>query len=401
MEWIDVPDAWACIEREVRPLPPETLPLQRAVGRVLARPVRTDREYPPFDRAAMDGFAVRSEDVGGARDGAPVRLEVVGEATPGGAFAGEAGPGTAVRIMTGAPVPPGWDSVVPVERTSGFDTNPVSIHAPVRRRQNVAGRGSERAAGELLYDAGRRLLEPDIGALAMVGAQRIEVGRRPRVAVLATGDELVPADTAPRPTQIRDSNSPMLAALAAAEAAQVVVLGSAPDVRAELDTIVSRGLQADLLVVSGGVSMGAYDFVGEALAAAGVRFHFERVRVQPGKPVAFGSHVAGVVLALPGNPVSALVTFRLFGRTVLRCLQGMKQLRPVWGRAHAAFEWRRRSPKWVLLPGRSVDEGAAVERVPCTGSGDLLAYARASCQIVLPPDLERVAPGDRVWVWPL
>ncbi len=399
-DWIEVEEAWSRIEQLVKPLPSETIELADAPSRVLAESIRCDRDYPPFDRAAMDGFAVRSEDVMGAAPDAPVELDVVGEATPGCAFEASAPPSGAVRIMTGAPVPAGWDSVVPVESTSGFETPRVRVFAATRAGQHVAPRGIERRDGETLFEVGHQVRDVDVGALAMAGASRLRVAARPRIAVLSTGDELVAFEKQPGPTQIRNSNAPMLAALAERDG-PVEFLGAVEDSRARTYAAVKRGLEHDLLLVTGGVSMGAYDWVGAALQDAGVTLHFRRVALQPGKPVVFGTHARGAVLALPGNPVSAYTTFRLFAQPLLRCLQGASDVRPHWGRATARFEWQRRAPKCILLPGRILPNGGAVERVRYTGSGDLMAYARANCQIVLPTHGGDVRSGDPVHVWPL
>jgi len=399
-DWIQIEDAWSHIEREVGALAQEDVDLHAARGRVLATVVRADRDFPPFDRAAMDGFAVRSVDVRAASSHAPIELDIVGEATPGNAYLGSGDAPGAVRIMTGAPLPAGWDRVVPVESTSGFDGPTVRVFAALHPGANVSRRGIERTAGDTLYEPGHRVRDVDVGILAMAGVSRVRVVRRPHVAVLSTGDELVAYDQQPGPTQIRNSNAPMLAAMAGTEG-EVHLLGRVADTRAATAEAVSRGLRHDVLLITGGISMGAYDWVGTALEAARVEVHFRRVALQPGKPVLFGTHPAGVVLALPGNPVSAYTTVRLFALPVLRRLQGMRRTRPLWVRAAARFAWRRRGPKCILLPGRIADAGAAVERVPYTGSGDLMAYARADCQIVLPCTQESVQPGDPVWVWPL
>jgi molybdopterin molybdotransferase len=301
--------------------------------------------------------------------------------------------------MTGAAVPEGWDAVVPVEEASGFAAAEVEIRATVSPDQNVTRRGRERRAGEALLAPGRRLGAADVGALAMVGAARPRVGRRARVAVLATGNELVAHDGSPGPFAIRNSNSPMLAALARPFAAGVELLGVARDERHAIEKALRHGLEADLLLVSGGVSMGAYDHVGECLEALGVRFEFRRVALQPGKPTAFGTHARGSVLALPGNPVSAFTTFRLFGACALRRLEGDAETRPAWDPRPARFAWKRHHAKALLLPGRCA--GGGVDRAPYAGSGDLLAYARADCQIVLLPDVRQVEPGDPVAVWRL
>jgi len=395
---IEVEAAWDCIERVLQPLASEDVLLGSAVGRVLASAVHCDRDYPPFARAAMDGFAVRAVDVARASPGAAVQLQVIGESTPGIGFEGVARDGTAIRIMTGAAVPAGWDSVVPVEHTSGFGGETVQVTQASGAGDHIVPRGVERRAHESVYEPGHALTAADVGALAMLGMHRVHVHRLPALVILSTGNELVSHDRAVEALQIRDSNAPMLAALAAARAS-VRMLGHAVDTRQDLEAPIALGLQSDLMIVTGGVSKGAYDFVGEVLQSAGVHMHFAGVSLQPGKPVAFGTHAQGAVLALPGNPVSALTTFRLFGLPVLLRLQGARATRPVWTPFRARFSWVRRNPKCLVLPGRRDEDG--VERVPYAGSGDLLAYARADCQIVLNRGIDRVEPGDMVPVWPL
>ena len=400
-EWVDLESAWNHIESALQPLPSEAVSLDAACGRVLAQSVQVDRDQPAFDRAAMDGFAVHSDDVRSAAPETPVRLRIVGESRPGSGFAAAYAPGTAVRIMTGAPVPHGWDAVVPVEATSGFESEPVSVRASAAPGQHLTRRASERRAGEDLLDPGRVLTAADVGALATVGMTRVQVHRRADVAILATGDELVPPAAVPEQHQIRNSNTPQLHSLIAASARQVHVLGASPDRPADLEQRIAAGLQADLLLITGGISAGRYDFVGGALAAHGVRFRFRQVALQPGKPVAFGVHARGAVLALPGNPVSAFVTGRLFALPALLRLAGAARIRPRWGIALARFEWQRRNPKCLILPGVRDASGAHVDLVPYRGSGDLLAYGRADCQVVLHAGIDRVEPGLPVPVWPL
>lgn len=397
--WVDVETAWDHIDAALEPLKTEVVSTRAALGRVLAATVRVDRDQPPFDRAAMDGFAVRSADLRHASPQSPVTLRLVGESTPGNAFGGAATAGSAVRIMTGAPVPVGWDAIVPVEETSGFEAPLVAIHHAAASGQHIARRGSERAAQAELLRPGRRLCAADVGALAIVGATGVTVYKRPSVALLATGNELVDASVTPAQYQIRNSNSVLLQALVEREA-DVTRLGIALDDPASLQAGLARGLQADLLIVTGGISMGRYDLVGAALAAAGVAFRFQRVALQPGKPVAFGTHTGGAVLALPGNPVSAFVTARLFVRPALARLQGAASGRPRFATALARFAWERRNPKWLLLPGQLLAAGQEVARVAYQGSGDLLAYAEADCHIVLPPSIVSVKPGVPVPVWP-
>lgn len=392
---VDLQVAWQHIQAAIRPLGDEDVPLAAATGRVLRRDVCVDRDLPPFDRAAMDGFAVAAADVATV----PVRLQVAGESAPGVPFAPHVPRGAAVRIMTGAPVPGGCDAVVPVEDTSGFEGAAVEIRRGVQAGAHIAPQGSECSAGVVVLTAGVRLRPVDTGVLAMVGNAQVRVGRRPKVAILSTGNELVPHAETPGRYHIRNSNAPMLAALAAPDCEQVSLLGTARDDRADLQRCIALGLQADVLLVTGGVSMGAYDFVAAALELAGVRFAFRHVALQPGKPAAFGVHACGAVLALPGNPVSALTTFRLFARPALRLLAGETDVWPRFTPQAAGFAWERRHAKWLLLPGRRA--AGRVERVEYTGSGDLTAYAHADCQIVLPPGRTQVVPGDAVDTWDL
>jgi molybdopterin molybdotransferase len=394
---LDLTAAWRLLESEVQALGSEPVALAAAAGRILATRVLVDRDAPAFDRAAMDGFAVRVQDVAAARPEAPVELRVIGSLAPGRVHPGGAAAGTALAIMTGAAVPPGWEAIVPVEQTTGFGQDTVGIRAVATAGQHIVPRGVERRAGEALYDAGRRLTPADVGALAMVGADPIVVGRRPRVAVLATGDELVAHTTRTLDAvAVRDSNGPMVRGLAARHAAAVVDLGRVADDDTALESAIGRGLGCDVLIVTGGISMGTSDRVAGILEAAGVTFRFRSLALQPGKPTAFGVHAGGVVLALPGNPVSAFTTFRLIAVPLLSRLEGAAKVRPRSIPMPARFTWERRHAKWLVLPG-CTDEGG-VDRVPYQGSGDLLAYARADCQILLPPDRERVEVGQTVEV---
>jgi molybdopterin molybdotransferase len=398
MDWIDVIAAWDCIEQQAPVLSEETCALDQACGRVLSQTIHTDRDLPPFDRAAMDGFAVRAADIAMANESTPVRLRVVGEATPGQAGPSAASAATALRIMTGAAVPAGWDCVVPVELTSGFQDNPVTIRKALPKGQHIAARAAERPAGHLVYEAGHRLGSADMGALAMLGCMLPQVTRRPVVGILATGNELIDPSGSPGPLQIRNSNSIMLQAQCAMHAAHFVHCGTAPDDATELRRCLEAGLQSDVLLVTGGVSAGAYDFVEDLLADLGVRIEFRKVAVQPGKPVTFGVHPHGCVLALPGNPVSAWTTMRLFGVPLLLRMQGARRVRPIFERLIADFSWQRRNSKWLLFPGMRQED--RVRQAPYSGSGDLLALAAADGQVVLPPQVERVVPGDTVLFWP-
>jgi molybdopterin molybdotransferase len=397
-DWIDVREAWRRIESLAPVLRSTACPLAEANGRVLAESVVADRDLPPFHRSAMDGYAVRSAEIAAATREHPVALHVAGEVKPGQPGDAPLRAGTALRIMTGAAVPDGWDAVVPVEDTSGFDSDPVQVYCGIAPLRNIAPRGSERRAGDQVFEVGHLLTPVDIGALAMLGCTAPRVFHRPSVSLLATGDELVDPDDRPGDYTIRNSNTPMLEALLHDVAGPVHLLGVAPDERAALRGLLEQGMQRDVLIITGGVSAGAYDHVEDLLETLGVRIVFRQVALQPGKPATFGVHPSGCVLALPGNPVSAWTTFRLFGGPLLLRMQGARAILPQFERRIADFAWKRRNPKWILFPVEA--EGERLRRAPYAGSGDLLAFSRAHGQVVLPPETSVVAPGDPVWFWP-
>ena len=292
--------------------------LDDALSRVLAGDVASDSDLPPFDRAAMDGYALRAEDVAGA----PAALEVVGEVRAGQWPDLTVGPGQAVRIMTGAPVPPGADAVQQVEKTQPLDEFRVTILSAVAEGANVAPRGSEVRAGDVVLARGRVIDPAAIAVLASAGRARVRVARRPVVALLVTGDEIVEVSATPAPGQIRNSNGPAVAAQARLAGAEVRLLGVAPDRQDAIAEALRAGLAADVLVVSGGVSAGDYDLVEPALLELGATFLFTKVAVKPGAPLVFGRRGATLVFGLPGNPVSAQVTFDLFVRPALLKMQG-------------------------------------------------------------------------------
>ncbi len=388
---VTVEDALAVVLRESQPLPAEEVALADALLRVLASDVHADADLPPFDRAAMDGYALRAADAAEP----PARLSVVGEVRAGEWPAMTVGPGQAVRIMTGAPLPAGADAVEPVEKVRVADGG-VEIAGAVARGTHVALRGCEVRRGEVVLQRGRRLDPAALAVLASVGCVGPRVGRRPRVSVLVTGDEVVDAASTPAPAQIRNSNGPAVAAQLRLAGAEVTSLGLAPDRREALATAVLRGLEADVLVVSGGVSAGDYDLVEPVLLEAGASFFFTRVAIKPGAPLVFGRRGATLVFGLPGNPVSAQVTCELFVRPCLLRLQGalpplrpratVELLGPLGNRSgrtsHAPALVRARAGRLLARPLRSM------------GSGDLAAHARANALVVMEPGRTHAAAGE-------
>lgn len=395
---LSVADALARVRSRVPVLPAEAVELRAARGRVLRQDVRADRPQPAFDRAAMDGFAVRAADLASAPCALPVAFEVRAGQWPERALPA----GAVARIMTGAPVPEGADAVVPVERTRGVDDGRVELQVRPEAGQHVAPRGSEVAAGERLLVPGRRLDAAAIAVLASVGVARPLVGRRPRVALLVTGDEIVPVDATPGAAQIRNSNGPAVTALAEDAGAEVIDLGTAADDAAALLSALARGLDsADVLITSGGVSAGDYDLVEPALERLGVSLDFTRVAIKPGAPLVFGHRGDVLVFGLPGNPVSSQVTFDLFVRPALLAMQGASgggRLR-LFARAEAPFVNRSGRENHVPAALRFGPAGALVRPLRSQGSGDLAAHARADAIVVLAAERTAVAAGETVPCW--
>jgi len=392
----------------VSPEEVETVDLLAGLGRVLAQGILADRDFPPFARATRDGYAVRAADVAEI----PARLEVVGEVKAGDwpePGVCSVGRGQAVGIMTGAPLPEGADAVLMVEHTLPIREPAVKLVGKfvpdklveVRRSisvgENFVPRGAEARAGQLLLDRGRRLDHAGIAIAASVGKSRVQVFRKPRVAVLSTGDEVVEIDAAPGPAQIRNSNSYSLAAQVQNAGGEAVRLEIAADERGRLRTLMEEGLGCDLLLLTGGVSMGKYDLVEQVLGELKAEFYFTGAEIQPGRPVVFGSHKK-YFFGLPGNPVSTMVTFELFARPMIEGLAGMAPQRLIFLRARLKSEIRTKTGLKRFLPAvlSGEFENAEVELARWQGSGDIAALARANCYVVIPPDRERIEAGE--WV---
>lgn len=389
---IPVEEALEIVLREAPALPFEEVALDDALSRVLAGDVASDSDLPPFDRAAMDGYALRAADVAGA----PAALEVVGEVRAGQWPDLTVGPGQAVRIMTGAPVPPGADAVQPVEKTQPLDEFRVTILSAVAEGANVAPRGSEVRAGDVVLARGRVIDPAAIAVLASAGRARVRVARRPVVALLVTGDEIVEVSATPAPGQIRNSNGPAVAAQARLAGATVRLLGVAPDRQDAIAEALRDGLAADVLVVSGGVSAGDYDLVEPALLELGATFLFTKVAVKPGAPLVFGRRGATLVFGLPGNPVSAQVTFDLFVRPALLKMQGATVLSRPRVRVELLVGVKNRSGRKSHVPARVRFEGGRLVARPLRsmGSGDLAAHARANALVVIEADRLQAVAGE-------
>ena len=413
---VPLDQAQARVLEGVRALPSEVVGIEAAAGRVIAEGIRSPIALPGWDNSAMDGFAVRASDVAAATRPDPVRLRVLGEVPAGRAPEVEVLPGTAVRIMTGAPMPVGADAVVPVEDTdarTGASAVPstVAVRAPVRPRENVRYAGSDVREGAGLLEPGRACDSAAIALLAATGHARVTVHRRPRVAVVSTGDELVPPGRPLGPAQIHDSNSYALAAQAAEAGADVRRLGIAEDtLPALLALLRDAAAWADVVVLSGGVSMGAHDHVRAAFAALG-ELDLWRVAIKPGRPFAHGRFVAadgGTVhlFGLPGNPVAVFVTFELFVRPVIRRLSGRPRAfaRPVrtvrLAEAMRGSTGRHTITRVVLVPDPERPDGLVARMSGGQDSFMVASLAAANAMVFLPPDTDLPA-GAEVTAWEL
>ncbi|HEY2546719.1 MAG TPA: gephyrin-like molybdotransferase Glp, partial [Candidatus Acidoferrum sp.] len=396
-------DARHVVEEQAARIPApaaEFVDLLSAAGRVLAEAISGDRDLPPFPRSTRDGYAVRSADLSHI----PTKLNVVGEIK-----AGESqekipsiSPGQAVSIMTGAPVPEGADAVVMIEYTAR-DGEQIEIARNVQAGENIVPRGAEAKQGTVLLERGRRLNDAGIALAASVGKSRLNVFKRPIVAVLATGDEIVDVGIIPGPTQIRNSNTYSLAVQARDAGGDPVLLPVAPDEPKALRRLIEEGLKSDLLLLTGGVSMGRYDLVEQVLAEMHAHFFFTGAKIQPGRPVVFGQCGAGdgalkYLFGLPGNPVSTMVTFELFARPVLEALAGQASRRLMFVHARLRSEIRVKPGLRRFLPAilSGEFEGSGVEQVAWQGSGDIAATARANCYVVVPEDRDRIEKDE--WI---
>jgi molybdopterin molybdotransferase len=422
----------------------EEVLLLQGLGRVLAEPIVADRDFPPFPRATRDGFALRAQDLqSGTLPYGTMTLRVVGQVRAGDSYDLPVAHGEAVEIMTGAAVPAGADTVVMVEyterktveishkgqeraqRESGIEkvsasnddqildiagnepSTPekrtdelVEIQRAASAGENIVPAGAEARTGQELLVRGTRMGPAQIAMAAAAGKGRVKVYRKPRVAILSTGDELVDVVEKPGASQIRNSNSYSLAALVTVYGGEPVQLPIAPDEEDKLTELIQEGLKADLLLLSGGVSMGKFDLVEKALNNLGAQFFFTGVMIQPGKPLVFGE-VAGVpFFGHPGNPVSVMATFELFARQVVEALSGEEPARLKSAQARLTRDFKTKTGLTRFLPALLAGElyDPHVEVVPWQGSGDMLAATRANCYLVVPPDQEKLAAGEMVTV---
>ena len=394
---ISISEAIQIVISQIAQLPAQEIAIDLSHGRILAEDIVADTDLPPFDRAQMDGYAVRAADVANV----PASLRIVGESAAGAGWHHEMKAGEAVRIMTGAPVPSGADAVQQVELTRENDSQ-VEILAPVELGRSIVRRASEIKSGETVLRAGEEINAAMIATLASFGYAKVKVSRRPRVAVMATGSELVDVDQKPGQDQIRDSNNYTIEAYATMSNAVVERLPLAGDDTEELKRQISRAAaHADVLITSGGVSMGVYDFTKAALKELGAELFFERVALRPGKPTVFARLGNTLVFGLPGNPVSVSVTFILFVRTALRAMQGARETTLPVEHAVLARSLKGSIDRESYLPAtlRTDEKGMLLAQpLKWGGSSDFVSFARATALINLPAGAGIIEGGTSVTI---
>jgi molybdopterin molybdotransferase len=373
-------------------MPAESVSLLDSMHRILREDILSDADSPRFDKAIRDGFAVRFEDL----TQTPAVLDVIGESRAGAGADVTVNRGQCCEIMTGAPLPPGADAVVMVENTELLSPASVRILKPVRFDEGLLRRGAEARQGEKILQRGRRIGLADLGLLAGTGKSHVMVSKKPRVAVIATGDELVEVDQQPEPGQIRNSNTYTICAQVREAGADPVILGIGRDNLDDLRNKIRQGLEHDILLVSGGVSMGKYDLVEKVFAEFGVEVLFDTIAMKPGKPTVFGHRANTYVFGLPGNPISTMVAFHMFVRPLILCLLKAENTSP------KVFEAKLEAPakcdpeREALVPALVQFEGGQyrIRTAPWKGSSDLVGLARANALIMIPRQSGTLEPGQ-------
>lgn len=408
MTLLSVDEARKRILARLHPVSTETLPLTACIQRVLAADIAATDDLPPFDNSSMDGFALRAADTTRAAPASPLTLRVVADIPAGSTPSVSLSAGQAARVMTGAPLPPGADAVIPVEDTDFHDRSPgsaipetITIEKSLRPGENVRPRGMDIRRGEIALQKGTVLKPQDVGLLAMLGFPQVTVYKKPLAALLSSGDELLEVDAPLQPGKIRDSNSYMLASLIESAGAEVLRLGIAKDTRESVYALLEQAAarRVDLILSSAGVSVGAFDYVKEVVEANG-SLTFWRVNMRPGKPLAFGEYKGIPFIGLPGNPVSAFVGFEVFVRSALGRLAGRMD--------GARLKVRVRSEEEIISDGRESylraivreENGQFTARLTGhQGSGNLLSLVQANALLIIPAGVKCVPAQQEVEAW--
>lgn len=390
---IGVDEAYRIIQENVSALPPRTVGIREAAGHCLAEDVVSDIDMPPYDKSAMDGYAVIAEDA--VPD---AELEMIENIAAGYVPTKTVRRGQVSKIMTGASVPPGADSVIKVEETETLGTGRVRLLKEVKWGANICITGEDFKAGDLVLKKGKELRPQEIGVLAMVGAKKVKVFSTPRLGIISTGDELVGVNQRPKAGQIRDSNSYSLYAQAVQTRANVDILGSARDKKSEILSLLKKGLRRDIVLLTGGVSMGEYDIAVDVLQDAGVEIFFHKVALRPGKPIVFGRTKQTLVFGLPGNPVATYVNFELFVRPAIRRMMGFEDAQRMVIKAELEVDIARKRTRREYRPAcLRIDSGKFyVAPVEWHGSADLLGATRGNSLLILPEDKSPLSSGDEV-----
>ncbi len=396
---IDYNDALKKVLSQAKPMAKEVLPLAKALGRVLAENIKSREPVPPFQKATMDGYAVRSQDLVFSAGADWVELEVIEDLPAGKVTKTMLKPGKAIRIMTGASLPKNADAVVKVEDTEKRGKK-VLIGRRVRPMENTGQIGEDVKKGELVLPKGQAIGAAELGMLASLGINKVKVFKRPTLAIISTGDEIVEPGSRIRPGQIRNSNGYSLLGLGLEAGAEVKYLGIAKDKKSELRAKISQSRGCEVLVLTGGVSVGDYDLVKDQLKEFGVKPFFWQARIKPGKPVFFGVKRSQLVFGLPGNPASAMVTFYLFVRPALDKMLGKTQTGPRYGRAILLEDLSLKPGRTHFLRGILEQDGVVVQVRPFHDqkSGVLKSMVKSNVLIVVPPTLEAVERGEEVGI---
>ena len=392
-----VAEALASMMPAFSPLGEEEVPLTSAAGRYLSRDIHARFDSPSFSNSAMDGYAVRAEDVEGAEKAAPMRLSVHGESRAGGPLPSMLQPGTACRIFTGAPMPKGANAVV-IQEDTGRDGDWVDVFEASTVGKHVRAQGSDVRADTLILKAGTRLLPGEIGLLASQNIARVSVYERPRVALLSTGDELRKLGDTLEPGSIINSNVYVLTEMLRAIGVTPVPLPAAPDSLPEIEAALESALEADVVITMGGVSVGEYDLIHEAFKNLGIEPGFWKVRIKPGKPLTFAKHGATPVIGVPGNPISAMVSFEVFVAPCLRKMLGDSEPHPQPIRARLREPYRRRPGRVEIARARATREGDElfVTLNQRQGSGSMSSFVGVNALVILPADRGELEAGDLV-----